>query len=210
MRLITSSPVFQSTDCPLQMRYRRNGRPSLSGQGMLYLGLVGVSRSVYVPFSKRRLVFFDESLPQVRSTGGGTTCTMGRSPDILNSRSIVPADFSCSNAHSRSSSPIFPSVRLSRAANSSSSARRSRRIRRLSGAFHSPIKSNPRVRQLRGHSHLQFPPISDSHGTFASSWSVFLPRILRTLALRVAQAHDDASTATKFLAVIFCIRLVKL
>lgn len=139
---------------------------------------------VYVPFSQRHLVFFDESLLQVRSTGVGPACMTGRSPDILNSRSIVPADFSCSNAHSRSSSPIFPSVRLSRAANSSSSARRSRRIRRLSGAFHSPIKSNPRVGQLRDHLHLQFPPISDSRGTFASSWSVFLPRILRTLALR--------------------------
>jgi len=58
---------------------------------------------------------------------------------LFSSRSVEPALFSCSNPHSRISSPILPSVRFSSAANSSSSARKSRRTRRLIGAFHSPI-----------------------------------------------------------------------
>lgn len=61
---------------------------------------------------------------------------------ILNfsNRSVDPAVLSCSKAHSKISSPIFPSVRFSRAAYTSNSARRACRTLRLSGAFHSPIE----------------------------------------------------------------------
>ena len=52
---------------------------------------------------------------------------------------MEPAALSCSNPHSKMTSATFPSLRLSRAANSSSSARRAWRTRRLSCAFHSPI-----------------------------------------------------------------------
>src|SRR6266478_195132 len=52
---------------------------------------------------------------------------------------VEPAVLSCSNAHSNISSPRLPSFRFSRAANSSSSARKACRTRRLSCAFHSPI-----------------------------------------------------------------------
>src|SRR5215467_11581088 len=54
-------------------------------------------------------------------------------------RSIEPAAFSCSNPHSRRTSPTFPSLRLSRPANSSRSALRTWRTRKLICAFHSPI-----------------------------------------------------------------------
>src|SRR6266481_8049341 len=52
---------------------------------------------------------------------------------------VDPAVLSCSKAHSSISSPRLPSFRFSRAANSSSSARKACRTRRLSCAFHSPI-----------------------------------------------------------------------
>ena len=52
---------------------------------------------------------------------------------------MEPAALSCSNPHSKMTSATFPSLRLSRAANSSSSARSAWRTRRLSCAFHSPI-----------------------------------------------------------------------
>ena len=52
---------------------------------------------------------------------------------------MEPAALSCSNPHSKMTSATLPSLRLSRAANSSSSARRAWRTRRLSCAFHSPI-----------------------------------------------------------------------
>jgi hypothetical protein len=57
----------------------------------------------------------------------------------FNKRSVEPAVLSCSKAHSRISSVMLPSLRLSRAANSSSSVRRACRTRRLICAFHSPI-----------------------------------------------------------------------
>src|SRR6266403_458078 len=52
---------------------------------------------------------------------------------------VDPAVLSCSKAHSSINSPRLPSFRFSRAANSSSSARKACRTRRLSCAFHSPI-----------------------------------------------------------------------
>src|SRR5260370_37162382 len=52
---------------------------------------------------------------------------------------VDPAVLSCTKAHSSISSPRLPSFRFSRAANSSSSARKACRTRRLSCAFHSPI-----------------------------------------------------------------------
>ena len=52
---------------------------------------------------------------------------------------VDPATLSCSKPHSRITSPILPSFRFSRAANSSSSARRACRTLILICAFHSPI-----------------------------------------------------------------------
>src|SRR5258708_26093926 len=61
---------------------------------------------------------------------------------------MEPAALSCSNPHSKMTSATFPSLRLSRAANSSSSARRAWRTRSLSCAFHSPIGCLNTSRQL--------------------------------------------------------------
>ena len=58
----------------------------------------------------------------------------------LSSRSVEPAILSCSKAHSRSTSPMLPSFRLSRSANASNSLRRSCRIRMLICAFQMPIE----------------------------------------------------------------------
>src|SRR3989441_10164168 len=61
---------------------------------------------------------------------------------------MEPAALSCSNPHSKMTSATFPSLRLSRAANSSSSARSAWRTRRLSCAFHSPISCLNTSRKL--------------------------------------------------------------
>ncbi len=66
-----------------------------------------------------------------------------RSPVVrtryFSKRSVDPTTWSCSKLHSKRTSPRFPSVRLSRAAASSSPLRSCCRTLKLSGAFHSPI-----------------------------------------------------------------------
>src|SRR5713226_4418582 len=92
---------------------------------------------------------YGASLPRLR---------LGIGTERFSNRSVLPAVFSFSTLHSIKTSPRFPTVLCSRAANASISRRRAGRIRRLSGAFHSPILATqpasicqesptPRVRQ---------------------------------------------------------------
>src|SRR5436309_4955171 len=81
---------------------------------------------------------------------------------------MEPAALSCSKPHSKITSDTFPSFRLSRAANSSSSARRAWRTRRLSCAFHSPIGCLNTLRKLdkqRKH----YPPSPRVYDRFVSA-----------------------------------------